>query len=312
MLGGKDLGGCEERGLASGIHDLEHGAQGNDCFAGTHFALQEPVHGRIPAQLLGQGLSDGGLAGGQRERKVPVEGAEEAPGQRSPGCGFLGRKLGAPPRQGSLQDQSFLVSESFLRPLPVLGGLRRVDQPIRLSDAQQTVPPGKMRRDRVLQPVKVHGLQERSDHFVNGPTGQFGCRRVHRNRHGGQLRRVHGAFGFRVLIEQQEVGVGQAKSPTVACHLPRKHGPATGQQLRLGAEPVEETHLQGPRDTASAGLIGDDDICDGTTAGAHLAGAVGQDAGDERDFLVQRQVADGRQLSAAQVTPREVVQQGTG
>ena len=44
VLLGEDLGGREHGGLAAGVDDGEHGAQGDKGLAGADLALEQPVH----------------------------------------------------------------------------------------------------------------------------------------------------------------------------------------------------------------------------------------------------------------------------
>ncbi|MNI74614.1 hypothetical protein D3C73_1307110 [compost metagenome] len=104
-----------------------------------------------------------------------------------------------------------------------------MDQTVCLSHAEQCVPSDNTFRQRVFQGIKIHGLEQGGDYFVDGPTGQLGSCRVDGDGHGGELLRIHGTLGFRVLVQQKEVGVGQAEGPAVAGHLSREHGPTTRQ-----------------------------------------------------------------------------------
>ncbi len=142
---------------------------------------------------------------------------------------------------------------------------------------------------------------------------QLGRGRVHRDRHGGELLRVH-ARGVRVLVQQLEVGVGQPQGAAVAGDLSGEHGAAARLQLGLGPEAVEEAHLQGARRPTAgarwrAGVVGNHDVGQRAAAGAHGPGAAGDHPGNQGDFLVERDLADGGEFAAVQVAAGEVVQQ---
>ena len=170
MLGGEDFRGGQQGSLAPGVHYLQHGPQRHDCLAGAHLALQQPVHGAVLGELGGERLADGGLAGGQRERQLPVEGGQQAVRYRAPGGGFLGGQLGAAPGQGGLQDQGFLVAEPVPGALPVRRRLRCVDQPVGLRDRQELFPCRDLGGQRVRQGVEVGGLQQRRDRPSGWPS----------------------------------------------------------------------------------------------------------------------------------------------
>ncbi len=119
VLRGEDLGGGQQGGLSPGVHHLQHGAQGHDGLAGADLALEQAVHRRVLGELRGQGLADGGLAGGQRERQLPVEGGQQSVRGGPAGGGLLGGELGAAPGQGRLEHQGFLVAEPVPGALPV-------------------------------------------------------------------------------------------------------------------------------------------------------------------------------------------------
>jgi hypothetical protein len=109
-------------------------------------------------------------------------------------------------------------------------------------------------------------------------------------------------FGhIRVLVQQLVVRVGESQRTGVACHLPGEHGPPAGLQLSLGAVAVEETDFQ----RARSGVVGNDDVDDEALPGAHLPLAVGDDAGDEGDILIERKFTDARQFTAVEVAARD-------
>ena len=274
---------------------------------GADFALEQAVHRRVLRELRGQGLADGGLAGGQRERQLPVERGQQPLRGGPAGGGLLGGELGAAPGEGRLEHQGFLVAEPVPGALPVRRGLRGVDEPVGVRDRQELLPGRDLRRQRVRQDLQVHGVQQRGDDLLDGPAGQLGGGRVHRDGHGGELLRVH-ARGVRVLVQQQEVGVGQPQGAAVAGDLSGEHGAAARLQLGLGPEAVEEAHLQGAG-KPGPGVVGNHDVGQRTAAGAHGPGAAGDHPGDQGDFLVERDLADGGEFAAVQVAAGEVVQQ---
>ena len=274
---------------------------------GADLALEQAVHRRVLRELRGQGLADGGLAGGQREGQLPVERGQQSLRGGAAGGGLLGGELGAAPGEGRLEHQGFLVAEPVPGALPVGRGLRGVDEPVGVRDRQELLPGRDLRRQRVRQDLQVHGVQQRGDDLLDGPAGQLGGGRIHRDGHGGELLRVH-ARGVRVLVQQQEVGVGQPQGAAVPGDLSGEHGAAPRLQLGFGPETVEEAHLQGAGSPVPASSEITTSVSEPRRA--RMARVLLETTrAIEGDFLVERDLADGGEFAAVQVPAGEVVQQ---
>ena len=62
VLGREDLGRSQERRLSAGVHDPEHGPQGDHRLAAAHVALEQPVHRVVVGQVALDLGRDGALA----------------------------------------------------------------------------------------------------------------------------------------------------------------------------------------------------------------------------------------------------------
>ena len=62
VLGGQHLGGRQQRGLAAGVDDGQHGPQRHQRLARADLALQQPLHRLRPGQLGHQLVADLDLA----------------------------------------------------------------------------------------------------------------------------------------------------------------------------------------------------------------------------------------------------------
>ncbi len=151
VLGGEDLGGGEERGLAARVDDSEHRPERDDRLAGADLALEQPVHRVVAGEVVGDLRSDNGLPGGERERQPFVERLEQPTRPRHARRRLL-RTVDEPAAgEGDLEDERLLEAEPTAGGPVVLGVVRPVDLVERLGDADEPVPRTDVGGDRVLE-----------------------------------------------------------------------------------------------------------------------------------------------------------------
>ena len=103
VLLGEHLGRRQQRGLAAGVDDLEHRAQGDHGLAGADLALEQPVHRVAAAELGGDLLAHSALPVGEREGQPLVEPVEDPGAATGPRVGDgapRSRHVGGPARSG--------------------------------------------------------------------------------------------------------------------------------------------------------------------------------------------------------------------
>ena len=130
MLLREHLGGRQQRGLAAGVDDAQHRAEGDERLAGADLALEQPVHRVRLGEVVRDLLADLALPVGQRERQPLVERHLERP----VAAGARGRaELAERPAaagEHELGDQGLLEPEPVLRPrhlVPPVGGVDPVE-----------------------------------------------------------------------------------------------------------------------------------------------------------------------------------------
>ncbi len=243
VLLGQDLGGGEQGRLPAVVDDLEHGPDRHQRLAGAHFALQQAVHGVLPAQRGGDLLARGQLALGQRERQPGVERLEQAAAPRD-ARGGRQRVLGPPPL-----GQHGLEHERLVPLQPQPGGLdvrelhRAVDAVPRGQLALQAVAGADLGGQRVVGDVErvQHGPHRLGDL----PGRQVLGGRVHRDDLG---RVLGGHLGARVRgAEQLAVGVDELALAAVGGHLAGEQAVQPGLHVLLAPRLAEEGEGQRAR-----------------------------------------------------------------
>ena len=271
VLGGEHLGGRQQRALVAGVDHLQHRQHRDDGLAGTHLALQQPVHRSGSGQFAGDHLENLALPGGQfvgqpghqRRHQPAVAGR----------CGRAGlRHLAvAAVRQRPLQPDRFVEGQPPTRLVALGLLLRDVDVAQCGVLAHQMTPVHNRLRERLGDRVE-HG-KDLANAGVDVPALQFGAGRVDREEVAFEHRQVQPAAGVaaglgdglqrlgaaeaaRGRVQDEVSRMGELHGALVVAHLAGQHQPGSRHQLLLEVLGVEERrgHLR------TAVAQGDDEV----------------------------------------------------
>ena len=210
VLGGQHLGGRQQRALVAGVDHLQHRQHRDDGLAGTHLALQQPVHRPGAGQFAGDHLEYLALPGGQfvgqpghqRRHQSAVTGR----------CGRSGlRHLAvAALRQRPLQPDGFVKGQPPAGLVAFGLLLRDVDVAQRGVLTHQMTP-----ADNRL-PKRLGDRVEHGEHLANAgvdvPALQFRAGRVDREEVAFEHRQVQPAAGVAARLGDGLQRLGAAET----------------------------------------------------------------------------------------------------
>ena len=184
VLGGEDLGGGEQGGLAARVDDLGHGPQRDDGLAGADLALQQPVHRLVAVELGGELLPHVALALGEaRTGRAASTASSSPPGRAGPGDAGFERGGAAAGGEGELEDQRLVPLEPVGGALDVLDRGGPVDVEQRGGEGEQPVPGADLLGERVDDELAeaAAGAEQQLDRLLDDPAGDVLARRVDRD-----------------------------------------------------------------------------------------------------------------------------------
>ena len=293
----EDLGGGEQRRLATAVDHGEHRAQGDHRLARAHLALEQPVHRVLARQVGGDGGGDLELPGGEGERQPVVERVEQPAGPRHPGGRRLGGRLGPPSGQHGLQHERLVVAQAVPGPAYVVAGVGLVHLAQRVAQPGQPATQPQLGRQRVIErfPLGQGHVQRDPDRLAQPPGRQLGGRRIDRHQAAGEVLRV---------VSQCHLGVRQGELVAVHLDLAGEERLLARHKEPFAVPLVEE------RDRHPGPAVGDDDI-ELVQLGPDLAAADGGDGRLHRGELPGHQPGEVGQLTplvvATGVVPQQVL-----
>ncbi len=315
MLGGEHLGGRQQRGLTAVVHHRQHGPQRHHGLAGAHLALQQPLHRVRPGEVGEQLVADLLLPLRQLERQRRVERVQQAAGDAGPRHGSVRRRQGATASHGELQPERLVELHPGQTGGDLVFGVGAMHRPVRRRLAHQIRLAPHPLRQRILHPLQA--VQGQRDAAGDRPGPQLGGRRVETDPTGGtgHLAQVEVALGsaddVAVLVDDDEVGVGELRLPPERPHLAGEDPTGPGPELGL---PVVDQVL-GPEEgqVELAPTVGDDRLETELAGSARgLAHAVHRGVphlGEHGDVITLGQVAQIAELGARDVPAGQVQHQ---
>ena len=301
VLGGEHLGRRDERGLAAGLGDLQHGAQRDERLSGADLALHETVHRPVAGEVRADPVADGDLIGRPREGQTLVERGQQA--ARLAGRGRHCAHELALLQQRRLQHERLVHAQGAPRGVDLIDEVGRVDALQRGAGVEQALREPELLRQRIGHVAEL--TQHLGDRPLHLPGGHGARGGIDRDR--GVLVSLRRQSREVDVLEELIVGMGELLVPLEDPDLAREDALASHLQVVLSPRLVEESEHERP------GAVADHDLEDRSAALLHRAGRHRAHLGDDRHLLPQRQRGDRREFAAARVAAgvvREEVRHG--
>ncbi len=160
VLLGEHLGRREQRGLAAGVDDAEHGAQRDDGLAGADLALEQAVH-RVRLREVVLDLARRPRAGRRSARTAAARRTRSSSGPAAgPGLGAQGTQRRAAAGEHDLGDQRLLEAEAAMADTDLLRSRRA------------RAPRSKAVRASTTSYAVAHAVGEQLGHVVEDRPGE--------------------------------------------------------------------------------------------------------------------------------------------
>ena len=306
VLGCQHLRGRQHSRLRAGVDRLEHRAQGHERLAGAHIALQQPVHGHRPGELLRDLLARVLLGGRQRERERGVERGERP--VRAAGQGSRVQSLVLAPAlvEHRLECERLLVPPPPGRLRRLLHRPRPVHAPVGGPQVLDPVLLPQERRDRILESGGGCGVERSPDDAPEGGRLDPLDGPVDGDRCGGG----EGLLGLGALrdlaVRGEDGGVAQLQAASVVLD------PGGHEQPAAGLERLDQPLLVEEDRVRRAVVVRDGDSRELSLPVLHATRADVDDRHVEDDVLAVRQLlqpADVREGARVDPAVRQVPQQ---